>query len=533
MQVDVIEADGFEKGGGGLGSQRSGWVLFLVCSAAFMLMLDATVVSAALANIRNTLNTSIDGLQWVVDAYVLPLGGVLLTLAAIGDRYGRKRIYATGIVIFTLSSLALALSGSILELDILRAVQGFGGAMLFATAMPLLADAFEEPIARARAIGIFGAVIASATAAGPVVGGGLVTAFGWRSIFTINVPIGIIITAIALLRLPESRHTVERRTDWAGAVLLTGGLVAGVYCLIRGNSLGWSSGQIITVGMASILLLVIFVLWQLRTKNPMFEVEVLTKRGFAGTGIVTVANMATLMAATNYLALFIVNVMGFTPLHMGLCVLPLSIAAFIAAPVAVLSVKRMPPTLVLSISMGMVALALWLMNDFQRGDSWSYFLPGMIIGGAGLGAISSVSQALALGFASERSIGTTSATFSTFRQVGMAMGVAGMGAMFSHVARGESNSRLHALGEQTAQVLPSELINQSTNAIGAGAGGTVVDMLPDRLRPLAPSIRDASNVASISGLNATMTLGAAIATAALGLSVLVFLLEAVWARRRS
>ncbi|KAA8888575.1 MFS transporter [Nocardia colli] len=251
----------------------AGLVLFMVCSAIFMLMLDATVVSATLADIRTDFNTSIDGLQWVIDAYAIPLAGVLLTFATVGDRYGRKRMFVLGMAVFTASSLALTLSDTILQLNILRAVQGVGAAMLFATALPLLSVAFPDSAKRAKAIGIYGAVMAGASVAGPVLGGLLVTQFGWRSVFTINIPIGLVIIAIAVLRMPESPRTPERRTDWLGSLLLTGGLVAGVYCMTRGNALGWGSATSVTLAALAIALLVLFMVWQFRTAHPLFDAE--------------------------------------------------------------------------------------------------------------------------------------------------------------------------------------------------------------------------------------------------------------------
>ncbi|MEV0104450.1 MFS transporter, partial [Nocardia sp. NPDC050789] len=268
-------------------ARRPGLVLSLVCIAVFMLMLDSTVVTAALADIRADFGSSLDGLQWAIDAYAIPLAGTLLTFATLGDRFGRKRVFVIGMAIFTTSSLALSLSGSVLELNLLRAVQGVGAAMLFATALPLLAVAFPEAGPRAKAIGVYGAVMAAAGVAGPVLGGALVTEFGWRSIFTVNVPIGVAVAAIAVSRMPEAARAAGRQIDWIGSMLLIGALTAGVFALTRGDALGWSSVTVVALAGISIAGLVMFAWWEIRAPHPLLNLSMVRMPGFAGTAIVS------------------------------------------------------------------------------------------------------------------------------------------------------------------------------------------------------------------------------------------------------
>ncbi|MFB7715838.1 MFS transporter [Nocardia sp. NPDC056100] len=510
---------------------RPGLVLFMVCTAIFMLMLDATVVSAALADIRNDFDSSIDGLQWVIDAYALPLAGLLLTLGSAGDRFGRKRVFLSGMAVFTASSLALVLAGTILQLNVLRAVQGIGAAMLFATALPLLAVAYPESHARARAIGVYGAVMAGATVAGPVLGGALVTAFGWRSIFTINVPIGVLIFALALLRMPETARHLDRRTDWLGSVLLSGGLLSGVLGLTRGNALGWTSGTIIALGIASVLLLTLFMAWQFRSPHALFDVSMLRKPGFAGIAIIAVAHMATLMAASNYLAIFLINTMGFTPLQMGLRLVPISIAALVAAPLGAVLAKRVPTAVSLPLTMGLVVLGMWLLGNVESADAWTHFVPGMIVGGIGLGAITTVNQAAALTFASDANAGMASATFGTLRQVGMAIGVAGLGAMFSHSARAEAGRGLDLLAAHNVTVTP-ELRTQFLDGVAAGAGTDLAGAVPPEFASATPLLTETAHTASIEGLNALFTLGTVFGLAATLVAALAFAAEKWRASRR-
>jgi EmrB/QacA subfamily drug resistance transporter len=521
--VEISRSD--QRGGppdGGV--PRARLVLFMVCVAIFMLMLDATVVSAALADIRQDFDASIDGLQWVIDAYSIPLAGVLLTFATASDRYGRKRMFIAGMAVFTASSLALSLSSTILQLNILRAVQGVGAAMLFATALPLLAGAFPGRAERAKAIGVYGAVMAGATVAGPVLGGMLVTQFGWRSVFTINIPIGLAIVVLAAARMPESPRALGRRADWPGSILLTAGLVAGTFCLIRGNSLGWSSDGFIGLAALAVALLVAFMAWQFRTAHPLFDVSMMRKAGFAGTAIVSVAHMATLMAAVNYLAVFMINTMGYTPLQMGLRLVPISLAALVSAPLAAIFAKRIPIVVSLPVMMAMVGFGMWLIGGFEPGDSWTHFVPGMVVGGLGLGAITAITQAASLTFASSENAGMASATFGTLRQVGMAIGVAGLGATFSHVAREKAHAGLNTLSAAQTTPLPAGLRQHFVEGAGAGAGADMTAAVPADFKAMVPHLIDLARSASIEGLNALFNLGAGIGVAAAIGSVIAFLL---------
>jgi EmrB/QacA subfamily drug resistance transporter len=507
----------------GVMPRRPGLVLFMVCVAIFMLMLDATVVSAALADIRKDFDTSIDGLQWVIDAYSIPLAGLLLTFATLGDRFGRKRMFLAGMAVFTASSLAMTLADTIVQLNILRAVQSVGAAMLFATALPLLSVAFPTAAARAKAIGIYGAVMAGAAVLGPVIGGTLVTGYGWRSIFTVNIPIGIAVIVLAALKMPESPRTPGRRADWLGSVLLTGGLVAGVLALTRGNVLGWSSVAVLGLIAAAVVLLIAFVAWQFKAPHPLFDVKMAKKPGFSGTAIVSVAHMATLMAATNYLAVFFIGTFGYTPLQMGLRMLPISLGALVAAPLTAIFAKRVPIALSLPVTMALVAVGMWLMGNVAYDSSWTHFLPGMLVGGVGLGALTAVNQAASLTFAAQENAGMASATFGTLRQVGMAMGVAGLGAMFSNIARDKATTGLAAIpGSGT---VPQELKDQFVHGVGAGAGHDVIGAVPPEFHDSIPALTGVANSASIDAMNALATLGTVIAAVAVVLSTITFAID--------
>src|SRR3954465_297239 len=240
-------------------SQSRRWTLVAVCTTTFMLLLDITVVNVALPNIQQDLDASLTGLQWVVDAYALTLAALILTAGALSDRYGRRLLFIAGVVVFTLSSLMCGLAWNIAVLDISRAVQGVGGAALFATALALIGSEYRGP-ARGGAIAIWGATIGAAVASGPLVGGILTEALGWRWVFFVNVPVGAFALAVALQRMNESRDEGAVRSDLWGLLTLSAGLFLIVFGLLRGNSSGWSSALILSSLVGGAVLLVVFVL---------------------------------------------------------------------------------------------------------------------------------------------------------------------------------------------------------------------------------------------------------------------------------
>src|SRR4051794_25505424 len=267
-------------------SSRQRWTLVLVCTAAFMLLLDITVVGVALPSIQRDLRASLPDLQWVSAAYALVLAVLLLPAATLGDRLGRRRLFLVGMVVFTAGSLACALATSALALELFRALQGVGGAGLFATATPLLRAEFSGT-ALARALGAFGATLGGASAIGPLAGGLLTDTLGWRSIFFLNLPIGVAAFAGGVTRLRESRNPAGGRADWVGTGLIIAALTALMFALIRGNALGWSSPAIVALLVTAAVAFVGFVTYELRIATaPMADLRLFRRRSFAATGFV-------------------------------------------------------------------------------------------------------------------------------------------------------------------------------------------------------------------------------------------------------
>src|SRR3954454_20215208 len=303
-------------------SKVRNWTLAVVSIATAMLMLDIAVVNTAISDMGKDLNTDLDGLKWVVDAYTLALAAVVLTTASLADRLGRRKVFAAGLIIFTVTSAAAAAATEITMLNIIRALQGVGAAAMFATSMALLAHEFPEAKERAKALGIYGATIGGSFAFGPLVGGALTSAFGWRSIFIINIPIGIAALAITKKYVRESRDPQPRRIDWAGQVALTGGLFLLVLALLRGNDVGWGSTEIVAELSGAAFLLVLFTLIERRVKDPMLPLGFFRIPSFAGAQIAAFSISASLFAVFIYAVIYMQQVLGLTPIEAGLALMP-------------------------------------------------------------------------------------------------------------------------------------------------------------------------------------------------------------------
>ncbi|MCW2925670.1 MAG: transporter [Thermoleophilia bacterium] len=421
---------------------RKWWTLLAVCTALFMLLVDITIVNVALPDIERDLDASFSDLQWVVDAYALSLAALLLTAGSLADLFGRKRIFATGLVLFTVASCACALSNEPLQLILSRAVQGIGGAMMFATSLAIVAATFRGK-ERGMALGFVGATTGLAVAVGPTVGGALTSGAGWEWIFLVNLPVGIIALTLTLWKVEESRDDRATRLDPGGLVTFSVALFALVLALIEGPEWGWGSGRVIGLLVASVLLLAAFVAIESRSKHPMFDLSLLRNRTFVGAGIVAFAISASIFAAFLYLVLWLQGVEGYDALGAGLRFLPLSGVSFFAAAISGRLTESVPKRLLLGIGMLLVAVAMGLMSLVGAGDSWLTLLPGLIVGGIGIGMVNPAIASTAVGVVDPRRAGMASGISSTFRQVGVATGIAGLGVVFRRQIEDGVVHRLH------------------------------------------------------------------------------------------
>src|SRR4051794_14392647 len=399
------------------------WTLLVVCLAVFMLLLDVTIVNVALPSIQTELGSSFEDLQWVVDAYALALAAILLASGSLGDLLGRRSVFVIGLAVFSTASLLCGLSGSPVMLNASRAVQGAGGAMMFANSLALIAQEFPAD-ERGTALGIWGATTGFAVAVGPVAGGVLTDAFGWEWIFLVNVPIGVLTLALTLMRVRDSERDLTARIDWAGLVTFSAALFCLVFALIRGNDDGWGSTKIVALLVVGALLLAAFVAIERRSEQPILDLRLFRVPTFTGAQIVAFSIHASMFSMFLYITLYMQNVLGYTPLEAGLRFLPISLLSFLVAPIAGKLAERYPVRLFLTAGLALIGLGLIEMHGVKPSDDWTTLLPGFILAGIGIGFVNPPLATAAIGGGEPRRAGAASGFNSTARQVGTAGGTA-------------------------------------------------------------------------------------------------------------
>lgn len=479
------------------------WTLVVVALSAFMLMLDLSIIAVALPTIRATLDTSFSQLQWVVDAYALALAAFLVTSGSLADRRGRRLVFVAGFGLFTLASLACGLAGSADVLILGRGIQGIGAAMLFAAGPALLGHTFHGR-ERAMAFGVFGAATGLALAAGPLIGGALMEFAGWRWIFFVNVPVGILAIVITWMRVTESRDKRARTSDWAGMATFTVALSALVFAIVRGNAEGWSSTPIVSAfAVAGVLGIAFVVIERRRGEAAMFPLSLFRNVTFVGMSIVAlVANGAGLPSVFIETS-FMQNVLGSTAWEAGLRFLPLTLSLFIFGAIGGALTGRVP----FRGLMGAACLALGgglLLTLLVTGTStWTALIPSMIVTGAGMGLFNPTRAALAIAVTEPARAGMASGVNETFQQVGAAIGVAAIGSLFEHrVADAFVSS------EAGQQLGPAA--GDAATAVSAGA----FDSVAQAAGPMGDQALAAANDAFLSGFHVAMVVCALCAIAA-------------------
>ena len=407
---------------------RSG-TLAVACLATAVLMLDIAVVNTALPDIARDLDAGLGGLQWVVDAYTLALATVVLTAGSIADRLGRRRVFATGLVLFTASSIACGFAGSIVALDVARAVQGIGGALLFATSLALIADAFPAPADRTKALAAYGASIGAAFAFGPLVGGALTQGLGWEAVFFINVPLGIAGLVGTARWVRESRDPNARRLDWPGQATLTAGLFLLVLGLLRGNEEGWTSTPILAELVGAAFFLAAFLAVQRRSASPMLPLGLFRRPDFSGAQIAAFAISGSFFAVFLYSTIYFQNILGLSAMETGLVYLPGTLMLFVVSGLSAQVGERVPPGVMISVGLALVGVGMLMMSVADTDSSWIVVEPGLLVASIGTGIFNPSVSAIALGSAPQEMSGLAAGVNDTFRQAGIAVGVAAFGAL--------------------------------------------------------------------------------------------------------
>jgi EmrB/QacA subfamily drug resistance transporter len=485
---------------------RKWWTLLAVSVATFMLLLDITVVNTALPAIEEDLGASFTELQWVIDAYTLSLAALVLTAGSLADRLGRRRVFAAGLGIFTVASLAAGLAPDPTFLNVARAIQGIGGAIMFAVSLALVAQEFAPGRERGTAMGIYGATIGVSVAVGPLVGGALVDALGWEWVFFLNVPVGIAAIAVTYMKLRESRDPNATRVDWGGLVTFSSALFLLVLGLLRGNEEGWGSTMILSLFAGAAALMVAFLAIESRVKEPMLPLRLFRKPAFTGVQLAALGVSASMFALFLYITFYLQNYLGHSPLEAGLIYLPFTVVTFFVAAAGGALLARVPARVIMSVGLLMTGIGLLLMGGLNPADEWTALLGGFLIAGAGTGLLNPVIADVALSVVPKEQSGMAAGINDTFRQVGIAVGIAAWGAIF--LGRGAEKVEQLAAGTPAAT---GERPRQLVEAVSSGNLDTALASVPPGARQ---GVSDAARDGFLSGLNEIFMLGGILAFAA-------------------
>jgi EmrB/QacA subfamily drug resistance transporter len=409
---------------------RRRWVLGLAAVASFMVALDTLVVSTALTTIRLDLGASIEQLEWTVNAYNLSFAVLLMTASALGDRFGRRRLFAAGLVLFALASAACALAPDAPSLIAARTVQGAGAAFVMPLALALVGAAFP-PERRGAAMGAVQGLTGLAVASGPVIGGSVADGLAWQWIFWPNVLIGLVAVPLVLARIPESRGR-DDALDLRGVALITAAAVGVVWGLVRGNGPGWGSTEVVASLVAGMLLLAAFVVWELRAPAPMLPPRFFRSRAFSAGNAAIFLTLASLFAAVFFLAQFLQTGLGYDALTAGLALLPWTATLFFVAPIAGALVDRYGERPFLVTGLGLQAAGMgWIALIAEPGMAYGQIVPAMMVAGCGVSMALPSGQNAAVNAVPLEAIGKAAGTNTMLRELGGVFGIAVAVAVFA------------------------------------------------------------------------------------------------------
>ncbi len=463
------------------------WTLVAVCLGTFMLLLDITIVNVALPDIQRALNSSFSDLQWIVDAYALTLAAFLLTGGSLADMFGRRLLYLVGLSVFTISSVLCGFAVDTIMLILSRALQGVGGAIMFAVSLALLADAFRGKD-RGVAFGVWGAITGLAVAIGPLLGGILTSGISWRWIFFVNAPIGVGALIITIVRVSE--------------LLFTGALASLVYALIESSRRSFTDQLVLGFFAAAFVLLCAFVLAELRSARPMFDLNLFRLPTFTGGLVAAFGLSASIFSMLLYLVLYLQDILGYSALQTGVRLTVISGGILVTATIAGRLSSRVPVRLLIGPGLILVGVSLLLMRGLNATSSWTHLIPGMILGGLAVGLVNPPLASTAVGVVRPERAGMASGINSTFRQVGIATGIALLGSLFASKVVADVKSGVAAVPGLASHG------GQIAAAIQSGQVGHVIASLPAQIRP---SVGFVTRTAFTSGLNEILLVAAIIA----------------------
>lgn len=492
------------------------WTLAAMCFALFMIMLDNTVMNVALPSIQSDLGSSIQALEWTLNGYTLSFAVLLATGGRLGDILGRRRMFLAGVSIFAVSSATAGLAPSDTALVVSRVVQGVGAALMMPATLSIITNAFpaEE---RGKAIGTWAGVSALALAAGPLLGGFLTEHVSWRAIFYLNLPVAAGAIVMTLFAVRESRdETVGREIDWAGTAVMTVGLSALVLALIEGNAWGWGSTEILGLFAVSLVAGVAFLVIEGRVRAPIVQFEFLRSKDFSGALLVAFVISFAMLGMFFFMALYIQNILGYSPLEAGIRFLPTTLVIMFVAPVAGRLTDRIGPRPLIVAGLGIVALSLFMQSSIDLATTYADLLVPFILMGFGIALTMSPMSTAAMNAVAEAKAGLASGLLSMSRMVGGTFGIAALGAIFQAHSRSDLEAALSPIG------VTDGAIESIAEQLGSGGLGETLAGLPAEQ---AQQAGDAAREAFIASLAGSIEISAIVA--AVGAVAAIFLIGSV------
>jgi EmrB/QacA subfamily drug resistance transporter len=473
---------------------RKWWTLGAMCFALFMIMLDNTVVNVALPSIQRDLDASASGLEWTISGYTLSFAVLLATGGRLGDIFGRRRLFLIGVVVFAASSATAGLAPDQTALVLSRVVQGVGAALMMPGTLSIITDAFP-PEERGKAMGTWAGVSALALAVGPVLGGFLTEHVSWRAIFYINIPVAIGAVVATLFAVRESRDTsVGREVDYFGVAVLTIGLTALVLALVEGNVWGWGSPEIIALLGVAAVALPAFVAVERRVRAPMIQFELLSDRNFLGAVVVALIISFAMLGVFFFLALYMQNILGYSPLEAGVRFLPSTLMIVAVAPVAGRLSDRVGPRWLIAAGLALVAASLFSFSGIAVDSTYLDLLPGFMLLGIGIAMTMSPMTSAAMNAVPVQKAGIASGVLSMFRMVGGTLGVAVTGAIVQAAVGANFAS---ATPQQFVDALSDAMLVSAAVALAGAAVGAIAIRAKRRERTIEAA--DAGPVAPVGG----------------------------------
>ncbi|MGW2485775.1 MFS transporter [Streptomyces sp. NPDC001606] len=496
------------------GRRANPWLtLVAVAFGLFMVGLDGSVVSIANPEIGRDLHASTADLQWVTNAYLLALAAALILGGKLGDRFGRRTLYLTGVAGFTVASVAIGLSGSITGVIVFRAVQGFFGALLMPNTLGMLRAVFP-PRKFGMAVGIWAMVSAVSTALGPIVGGLLVQHVDWESVFFVNAPIGVVALVFSGAVLPQSRNTAaaQEKFDITGVVLLALGLLALVFGVVKGQAWGWTSGGTLGAIAAGLVILAVFGVHETRVAAPLLPMRLFRSPALAIGTLITALNFFVLLGVIFFVMLYLQNVRGFSPVEAGVRTLPLSLASVVASPLGAALTDRFGPRLTMPLGMALQAAACFTMLGWSAHSSYTAMWPPFVALGLGVGMVMSSSSDAIVGNAPVRDAGVAGGLQATALQIGGALGTSVLVSLIG------SRVGSTLAGELVSAGVPAGAAQRLTGARDAVAMGVapVSGELPDRL---GAAVAEGSHQAFMNGVHTSVLVAGVLCVAGALLAV--------------